>query len=78
MRNSFFLLFLLLLVSCEDIFDVKQVEGPCTIQLVDGETITTQEDIEIMQSTGTITYRDEDGKLWSVFADKYESYSCGN
>lgn len=78
MRNSFFIFVLLLLGSCEDIFDVIQVEGPCTIQLVDGGTITTQEDIEIMQSTGTITYRDEDGKLWSVFADKYESYTCGN
>lgn len=78
MRYSIFLLFLLLFTSCEDIFDVEQVEGPCTILLVDGGVITTQDDIEIMQSTGTITYRDDNGKLWSVFADNYESYSCGN
>lgn len=78
MKISFFLFVLLLLASCEDIFDVKLVEGPCTIELSDGRTITTVEDIEIMQSTGTITYRDEDGKIWSLTADKYESYTCSN
>jgi hypothetical protein len=78
MRNSFSLLLLLLFTSCEDIFDVKKVEGPCTIELSDGRTITTDEVIEIMQSTGTITYRDQDGKIWSLTADKYESYTCGN
>ncbi len=78
MRNSFFLLLFLLFVSCEELTDVKREKGPCTILLVDGGTITTQDDIEILEGTGTITYRDEDGKLWSIPADEYVSYSCGN
>ncbi|MBC6368347.1 hypothetical protein [Algoriphagus sp. AK58] len=79
MRFSFlFLFFLLGFVSCEKIIDVQRFDGPCTIELVDGSTITTEYSIEILESTGTITYRDSDRKLWSIKADEYVSYSCGN
>jgi hypothetical protein len=78
MRRLYFLLIFILLSSCEDLFDVKRVDGPCTIQLVNGGTIVTQNSIEILQSTGVITYRDDEGKLWSIPADEYLSYSCGN
>lgn len=75
----YFLVFILLaFASCEEIIDVKEVSGPCTIQLTDGSTISTAGDIEILKSTGTITYRDEVGKLWSVSSNRYESYTCGN
>jgi hypothetical protein len=70
--------FLLAFSSCEEIIDVLKVDGPCTISLTDGSTISTQGGIEILQSTGTITYRDDQGKLWSVSSNQYESYSCGN
>lgn len=69
---------LVFFASCEDFVDVKRVDGPCTIQLVDGGTISTQFSIEILQGTGMITYRDDDRKLWSVPASEYSSYSCGN
>lgn len=78
MKYFFVVLFFILLASCEELTDVKRVKGPCTIQLTDGGTITTQDDIEILEGTGTITYRDEDGKLWSITASEYVSYSCGN
>lgn len=78
MRKLILPLFLVFFASCEEIFDVKRVDGPCTIQLVDGGTITTQFSIEILQGTGTITYRDDDRKLWSIPASEYSSYSCGN
>jgi len=58
--------------------DNLRVVGPCTIQLKDGKTISTQGDIEILQSKGTITYRVDQGKLWSVSSNQYESYTCGN
>lgn len=78
MRQVFFLFVLFVLAACEEIFDVKEVEGPCTIQMVDGSTISVERNIEILQSNGTITYKDEDGKLWSIPADEYLSYSCSN
>ncbi len=78
LRHFCILLFLIFLSSCEDLTDVKRVDGPCTIQLVDGGTITTQFSIEILEGTGTITYRDDDRKLWSIPASEYTSYSCGN
>ncbi|GAB3217536.1 hypothetical protein GCM10027454_01290 [Algoriphagus aestuariicola] len=72
------LLAMLLFASCEKISDITRVEGPCKIELVDGRIITTQDDIEILESTGTMTYRDEDGKLWSFTDEEYLIYSCGN
>lgn len=78
MRYIYVFLAFLVFAACEEIEDVKRVDGPCTIQLVDGGTITTQESIEILEATGTITYRDDEGKLWSVRADEYLTYTCGN
>ncbi|WP_111671485.1 DUF903 domain-containing protein [Algoriphagus litoralis] len=78
MRQITLFFLLIFLASCDEIFDAKGIKGPCTIELVDGGTITVERSIEILQSTGTITYRDEDGKLWSISADEYVSYSCGN
>jgi hypothetical protein len=78
MRQFYFLLFFILFASCEDLIDVKREDGPCTIQLVDGGIIVTQTSIEILKPTGAITYRDDDGKLWSIPADEFLSYSCGN
>lgn len=78
MRYFCFLLFFLVFASCEELADVTRVEGPCTIQLVDGGTITTEKSIEILEATGTITYMDDEGKIWSIQADEYLTYSCGN
>ena len=69
---------MLLFFSCEKILEVQRFDGPCTIELVNGQRITTQNSIEILESTGTITYRDEEGKLWSIKSSEYTSYSCGN
>lgn len=77
MRKLFFVVLLIGLLGCEELIDIQKIEGPCTIQLTDGTMITTQS-IELLKSTGTITYRDADGKLWSIPADEYESYTCGN
>ena len=78
MKKLILPLLLVFFAACEDLTDVKRVDGPCTIQLVDGGTITTQFSIEILQGTGTITYRDDDRKLWSIPASEYSGYSCGN
>jgi hypothetical protein len=78
MRKLCFFFVFILCGACEELVDVKRIEGPCTIQLVNGSTITTQEAIEILKTTGTITYRDGNGKLWSIPADEYLTYSCGN
>lgn len=71
--GAFFLFAILL--SCEDLIDVEEITGTCTIVLIDGSIITTL-GVEFMKKTETITYRDEDGKLWSLFKGDYESYSC--
>lgn len=75
MRKLFVVLFIALM-GCDELVDIQKIDGPCTIQLKDG-TIITSQSIELLKSTGTITYRDEDGKLWSIAVDRYESYSCG-
>lgn len=75
--RKLFIVVLIGLIGCDEIVDIKNIDGPCTIQLKDG-TIITAQSIELLKSTGTITYRDDDGKLWSIAVDRYESYSCGN
>ena len=75
--RKLFTVFLIGLLGCDEIVDIKKIDGPCTIQLKDG-TIITAQSIELLKSTGTITYRDDDGKLWSIAVERYESYSCGN
>ncbi|RIW14034.1 DUF903 domain-containing protein [Algoriphagus lacus] len=78
MYRYFLFFFLVVLGSCDELIEVLRFDGPCTIQMKDGSTITTKESIEILESTGTITYRDDEGRLWSVTTDEYESYVCGN
>ncbi|TDQ15041.1 uncharacterized protein DUF903 [Algoriphagus boseongensis] len=75
MRRLFFLL-LILFSSCEKLIDINEIDGPCTIVLTDGSTITSNGNIEILKSTGVLTYRDEDGKLWSLTSEEYQSYDC--
>lgn len=58
--------------------DVQKFDGPCIITLKDGSTIETEGGIEVSKRYEGITYRDEDGKIWSLFKDEYDSYSCGN
>lgn len=76
MRSFLPLCLLLVLLSCDTLQDVNEINGPCTIVLKDGSTITSNGNIEILKSTGTITYRDEVGKLFSLFEAEYESYIC--
>lgn len=82
MKKIFPLLFLAF-VSCslfEDtkLVDVQKFDGPCQITLKDGSIIETTGGIEVSKRYGGITYRDEDGKIWSLFKEEYDSYSCGN
>lgn len=76
-------LVLLAFASCslfEDtkLVDIQKFEGPCLINLKDGSIIETTGGIEVTKRYEGITYRDEDGKIWSLFKEEYESYSCGN
>ncbi|WP_192346814.1 hypothetical protein [Algoriphagus sp. Y33] len=71
----------LLLSGCslfEDtkLVDIKDIEGPCTIVLADGTGIVSNGNIEFSKRTQAITYRDEAGKIWSLFKEDYTSYSC--
>jgi hypothetical protein len=78
MKRVLVLFFLLpFLFSCEKLLEVLRFPGPCTIELIGGQRITTPHSIEILESTGTITFRDENGKLWSIKADEYVTYTCG-
>lgn len=75
------LIFLLSFFSCEvidELTDIEEIKGPCTIVLKDGSTLETTEDIELSVRTQAITYRDENKKLRSLFKDDYQSYTCGN
>ncbi len=62
--------------SCDFLQDINEIKGPCTIILKDGSTVVTNGDIEISERTGAITYKDDEGKLNSLFKDDYESYTC--
>lgn len=74
MKRLSVLMLVLIISSCE-LLEVEEFTGTCTIILADGTSITT-DGIEVLESTETITYRDEDGKLWSLFKEDYESYDC--
>jgi hypothetical protein len=76
MRIFLFILLLPVLYSCDTLQDVNEIKGPCTIVLVDGSTVVSNGNIEIMDKTGAITYRDDAGKIWSLFKDDYQSYTC--
>ncbi|GAA0878884.1 hypothetical protein GCM10009119_18520 [Algoriphagus jejuensis] len=77
MRKYLMLTVVFGMFGCEGFNDVTETSGPCTILLVNGASISTQETIKIMESTNIITYRDADGKLWSIPPAEYSSYSCG-
>ncbi|MEB2777089.1 hypothetical protein SYJ56_17365 [Algoriphagus sp. D3-2-R+10] len=74
-------LLILILTGCnlfEDtkLVDIQDVDGPCTIFLTDGTTVVSNGNVEISKRTQAITYRDEAGKIWSLFKNDYTSYSC--
>lgn len=59
---------LFLLTSC---MEIEKISGPCLVFLVTGPGERERfyeivEDIRRNKSTGVFTYRDEDGKLWSI------------
>ncbi|MEP0710906.1 hypothetical protein [Algoriphagus sp.] len=56
--------------------DIEEINGPCTMILIDGTSVVSSGNIEISKTTKTITYRDEANKLWSLFVEDYSSYSC--
>ena len=80
--RNLIILFILFFSSCDSwlqdigLKDIKRIDGPCTILLVDGTVIETPYSLEVTIRTEAITYRDENGKLWSLFREEYESYSC--
>lgn len=76
LKLLFLSLFCISLSGCEMLQDVKEINGSCTIVLADGGTVVSSGGIEILESTQTITYLDDAGKLWSLFKDDYTSYSC--
>ncbi|ERM83183.1 hypothetical protein P872_16810 [Rhodonellum psychrophilum GCM71 = DSM 17998] len=56
--------FLLLgLLAC---MDIQEIKDPCMVYLKDGTSFEIMEDIRRSKETGVFTYRDEDGKLWSL------------
>jgi len=77
MIKIFFASILILgLASC--ISDIEEISGTCTVLLKDGTTIEMSQDIRQNTRTGTITYRDEEGRLKSVFKEDYETFDCGS
>ncbi|WP_057939865.1 DUF903 domain-containing protein [Algoriphagus resistens] len=80
MKKHLPLLFLLFsgcsLFEDTKLVDIQEMDGPCTILLTDGTPVVSEGNIEISKRTGAITYRDEEGKIWSLFRDDYTSYSC--
>lgn len=72
--------FLLLgLLAC---MDIQEIKDPCMVYLKDGTTFEIVEDIRRSKEFGTFTYRDEDGKLWSLDIQneqtEVDSVVCGN
>ncbi len=76
MKNFFALFLVVLLFSCDTLRDIEELEGPCTIVLTDGSSVVSNGNIEISDRTQAITYRDENGKIWSLFKEEYQSYTC--
>ncbi|MCL6261270.1 hypothetical protein M3O96_19365 [Aquiflexum sp. TKW24L] len=77
MKKIFFASILILgLGSC--ISDIEEISETCTVLLKDGTTIEMSQDIRQNTRTGTITYRDGEGRLKSVFKEDYETFDCGS
>lgn len=71
--------FVIICSGCELVDEIKsidKIDGPCQILLMDGELIETSD--FILMNGGTITYRDEDQKLRSLFKSDYRSFKCGD
>jgi hypothetical protein len=75
MKKILIPLMVIVLSSCSDIDEISE---PCIVKLNDGTSIVIETDIRINQRTGTITYRDADGDLRSIFQEDYEDYRCGS
>jgi len=80
-RLSIFILVLSVLIaapitSCDTLRDIEELDGPCTILLTSGTTVVSNGNIEISDRTQAITYRDDNGKIWSLFKEDYISYTC--
>lgn len=74
-------LIFILFFSCDvieelKIDDVQSLGASCTITLSGGGTIIGK-DVKIRKSTNTLTYRDPESKLWTLFEEEYSAYSCG-
>lgn len=76
MRGLLLISVLLVLFSCDVLQDINEIKGPCTIILTNGTTVVSNGNIEISDRTQAITYRDDKGKLWSLFKEDYQSYTC--
>ena len=77
MKKIFFASILILgLTGC--ISDIEEISGSCTVVLKDGTTVEMMQEIRKNTRTGTITYRDEEGNLRSVFKEDYETFTCGS
>ncbi|WP_373523648.1 hypothetical protein [Aquiflexum sp.] len=72
------LVFCCLMLITGACLEVETINQTCTVVMNDGTILEISRDIRRNSKTGTITYRDEDDKLWSIFQEDYESYSCGN
>jgi hypothetical protein len=74
-RVFVFCILMLMLGAC---LEIEEINSSCTVLLNDGSVLEINRDIRINNETGTITYRDENDRLWSIFKEDYESFSCGN
>jgi hypothetical protein len=72
------LVFCFLMLATGACLEVETINQSCTVVMNDGTIIEISRDIRRNRKTGTITYRDENDKLWSIFQEDYESYSCGS
>jgi hypothetical protein len=64
-------LFFLLVIALQSCIAYEEINGPCLVFLVTGpgereRFYEIREDIRRDKSTGVFTYRDENGKLWSI------------
>lgn len=75
--KKIFLAFIIALGLSGCLSDIEEITGTCTVLLKDGTILEISQDIRQDTKTGTITYRDENGKLWSIFKEDYESFECG-
>ncbi|EMS34659.1 hypothetical protein C943_03346 [Mariniradius saccharolyticus AK6] len=71
------LLILIVVIALSSCSDIDEISEPCIVKLRDGSSIVIETDIRINQRTGTITYRNADGDLRSIFQEDYEDYRCG-